>query len=49
MLPIKLRVTVSGVICPFLYATFRLKRVNYEEIWNSTKEVVFLLETLMMG
>ena len=27
------RVMVSGVICPFLYATFRLKRVNNEKIW----------------
>ena len=27
------RVTVLGVICPFLYATFRLKRVNNEKIW----------------
>ncbi len=27
------QVTVSGVICPFPYATFRLKRVNNEKIW----------------
>ncbi len=26
-------VTVLGVICPFLYETFRLKRVNSEKIW----------------
>ena len=26
-------VTVLGVICPFLYKTFRLKRVNNEKIW----------------
>ena len=27
------RVTVSGVICPFLCASFKLKRVNNEKIW----------------
>ena len=27
------RVMVSGVICPFLYATFRVNRVNNEKIW----------------
>ncbi len=26
-------VSVSGVICPFLYAAFRVKRVNNEKIW----------------
>ncbi len=30
------RITVLGVVCPFLYATFRLKRVNNEKMRKYT-------------